>query len=85
MGFGVFYMSSYDRKKEIVSFAWFRGFYFYLDNDVFIGNDVGYELRKPLGVEYTVGVCLFMGGEQDVTEKKYIEINKFEIIKKNKT
>lgn len=34
---------------------------FYLGNDVFIGNVVGYELRKPLAVEYTVGVCLFTG------------------------
>lgn len=32
---------------------------FYLDNDVFIGNDVGYELRKLVAVEYTVGVCLY--------------------------
>lgn len=53
-------------EKKVINFAW--GFwvvlllFFYLDNDVFIGNVVGYELRKPLAVEYTVGVCLFTGG-----------------------
>lgn len=44
--------------------VWFWVFFFifvYLDNDVFIGNDVGYELRKLVADEYTVGVCLFDG------------------------
>lgn len=48
----------------------------YLDNDVFIGNDVGYELRKLVAVEYTVGVCLFGdGGREDGTDLKKKEKN----------
>lgn len=42
---------------SIVTVEWF---FVYLDNDVFIGNDVGYELRKLVAVEYTDGVCLLL-------------------------